>query len=370
MKRRFILYRRRRGGMFYVEDTVARKQESLGTRERGEALAMVNARNEAVRQPHLNLQIAKAYLAGTDSAASTRTWQHAVDALIETKHGPTKDRWQRAARESALDLIRNRVIIETQAEPLLAALKAGTVSTNVHLRKLHNFCLSMNWLPWPIIPKRLWPEVRFRPKRAITIEEHHLIIEREKNPERRDFYDLCWHVGGSQTDVANLTAEDIDWPNQTIAYARRKTGSLAMLRFGSEIGEILRRLPISGPLFPYLRTVRAGDRATEFKQRCDGLGIKGVSLHSYRYAWAERAKQCGYPERFAQEALGHNSKAVHRAYAKKAQVTLPPLEEYEKRSSQSKVIPMPLPNGAPSVAAAASAAIGERQQTAKPAASA
>jgi hypothetical protein len=42
-------------------------------------------------------------------------------------------------------------------------------------------------------------------------------------------------------------------------------------------------------LFPYLRTVRAGDRATEFKQRCDGLNIKGVSLHSYRYAWAERA---------------------------------------------------------------------------------
>jgi hypothetical protein len=32
--------------------------------------------------------------------------------------------------------------------------------------------------------------------------------------------------------------------------------------------------------------------------------------------------------------LGHNSKAVHRAYAKKAQVTLPPLEEYE-----SKIVP-------------------------------
>src|SRR5205823_10906942 len=121
MKRRFILYRRRRGGMFYVEDTVARKQESLGTRERGEALAMVNARNEAIRQPHLNLQIAKAYLAGTDSAVSTRTWQHALDVLIETKHGPTMDRWRRAAKESALDLIRDRVIIETQAEPLLAA---------------------------------------------------------------------------------------------------------------------------------------------------------------------------------------------------------------------------------------------------------
>jgi len=53
--------------------------------------------------------------------------------------------------------------------------------------------------------------------------------------------------------------------------------------------------------------------------------------HSYRYAWAERAKTCGYPERFAQLALGHNSKAVHRAYAKAAQVTLPPLEEYERK---------------------------------------
>jgi integrase len=57
----------------------------------------------------------------------------------------------------------------------------------------------------------------------------------------------------------------------------------------------------------------------------DGLRIKGVSLHSYRYTWAERAKQCGYPERFAQEALGHNSKAVHRAYARQAKVRLPSL---------------------------------------------
>jgi integrase len=163
----------------------------------------------------------------------------------------------------------------------------------------------MSWLPWPIIPKRLWPEVPFQPKRAITIEEHQLIIEREKNPERRNFYELCWHLGGSQTDIANLKAEDIDWANRRIAYTRQKTGSLAMIHFGDDIEAVLRRLSIVGPLFPYLQTVRCGDRATEFKQRCEGLGIKGVSLHSYRYAWAERAKQCGYPERFAQEALGH-----------------------------------------------------------------
>jgi len=63
------------------------------------------------------------------------------------------------------------------------------------------------------------------------------------------------------------------------------------------------------------------------------LGIKGVTLHSYRYAWAERARVAGMPERFAQEALGHNSKAVHRAYAKRALVKVPSLEEYEAKAA-------------------------------------
>jgi integrase len=54
-----------------------------------------------------------------------------------------------------------------------------------------------------------------------------------------------------------------------------------------------------------------------------------VSLHSYRYAWAERALKRGFPERFAQQALGHNSKAVHRAYAKHAEVTVPSLADWE-----------------------------------------
>ena len=61
----------------------------------------------------------------------------------------------------------------------------------------------------------------------------------------------------------------------------------------------------------YLCTVWAGVRATKFKQRCVGLGISAFFLHSYRYAWAERALKCWFPGRFAQQALGHNSKAVH-----------------------------------------------------------
>ena len=45
------------------------------------------------------------------------------------------------------------------------------------------------------------------------------------------------------------------------------------------------------------------------------------------------ALKCGYPERFAMENLGQNSKAVHRAYAKRALMKLPSLEEYERQAA-------------------------------------
>jgi integrase len=339
MKRRYRLIRRgERGSKFYCVDTLTGKRTSLGTAHPDEAGQLVLAKNQALRQPVLNLHIAKAYLAGSDSGVATRTWQAAMDALVATKEGENRRRWLTAIKDHAFDPIRDFVIVETRTEQLLAVVQRGTVSTNVFLRKLHNFCLDMSWLPWPVIPKRQWPAVRYDKKRAITLAEHQAIVGREKNPERRAFYLLAWHLGASQSDLAGLTAQDIDWQERLISYTRKKTGVPAQIHFGNEVGEILRTLPESGLLFPYLSTVRPGDRATRFRQRCVGLGIVGVSLHSYRYAWAERARSCGYPERFAQEALGHNSAAVHRAYVKRALVKVPSLEEYERQPDKGKIV--------------------------------
>lgn len=265
-----------------------------------------------------------------------------MQALTAMKQGANRERWLRAAKDKAFAPLLPKVIIETHAELLLRVLQMGKVSTNVYLRRLHNFCLDMNWLPWPLIPKRQWPAVRFKDKRAITWEEHCRIIARENNPERKAFYQLAWHIGASQSDLAHLEAENVDRTNRIICFVRMKTRWRSQqppqIRFGKEVETILATLPKFGPLFPYLRGVRPTDRANEFRQRCIGLGIKGVTLHSYRYAWAERAKVVGYPERFAQLALGHNSKAVRRAYAKNAQVTLPPLEDYESNTSAATII--------------------------------
>jgi hypothetical protein len=52
--------------------------------------------------------------------------------------------------------------------------------------------------------------VQFKEKRAITLEEHQQIIAAEVNPERKALYQLCWHLGGSEGDIASLKAEDVD----------------------------------------------------------------------------------------------------------------------------------------------------------------
>ena len=332
MKTRYrLICRGIRGGAYYCVDTTTGKRTSLGTTNADDAQQIIEAKNNSVRQPILNLQIAKAYLAGSDDSMKTRTWQNAIEALIGTKKGANKERWLCVAKDKALAPLLPKVIIETQGELLLRVLQCGKVSTNVYLRRLHNFCVDMNWLPWPLVPKRQWPAVEFKEKRAITLTEHLAIVARETNPERKAFYKLAWYLGASQSDLAFLQAEDVDWSNNVISYRRMKTGTVAIMRLDAEMAEILRDLPGNGPLFPYLRTVRAGDRATEFKQRCTGLGIKGVSLHSYRYAWAERAKTAGYPERYAQVNIGQNSKAVHRAYSRNAPVEMPALSEYERQ---------------------------------------
>ena len=330
MKQRYRIFPRP-WGVYYYEDLTTGKQATLKTRDKAEAYRLVAAMNETAEAPAFSLQLARVYWQAGDPAGAKRTWQDVMVEIPKLKQGDTQRRWLVAIKDKALDSLRHRVVLETQAEHFLKVLGAGSVSTNIYLRRIHNFALDMNWLPWPILPKKRWPAVNFKEKRAIRWEEHQAIIAREPNRERKAFYQLAWHLGASQSDLAFLEAENIDWQNQVISYQRMKTKTIAIMRLDEEMIEILKDLPGTGPLFPYLRTVRAGDRATEFKQRCEGLGIKGVSLHSYRYAWAERAKAAGYPERYAQVNLGHNSRAMTRAYSRNAEVQMPSLSEWEKQ---------------------------------------
>jgi hypothetical protein len=155
MNQRFILFRR--AGVFYAEDTTTGKQASLRTKSEAEAKTLLHAKNESFRQPVLNLQIARAYLAASDPSAATRIWQVPMDEMTKQKTGPTRVRHVQAMKDKAFDLIRNLPIIETNATHFLKVLHAGSVATNVFLRRIHNFALDMSWLPWPVLPKKQWP---------------------------------------------------------------------------------------------------------------------------------------------------------------------------------------------------------------------
>lgn len=344
MKQKFRLYRRKASGRYYAKDNVTSQQQSLGTTHRTEALRLLYALNEADYQPAFNGHLARTYLSAGDPEIGKRDWQWVMNALQQSKTSwskSTQDRYASSIAEKALDPIRRVVLIETRPEHFLDVIRDGTVSTNIFLRRLHSYAVGMKWLPWPVLTSRQWPRIKFKPRRGITWEEHQKLLAREKDPEKRAFLELIWHVGAAQIDLVSLTDANLNWSNRTISYHRCKTKKLAVLRFGDAVAEILRRLPPNGPLFPKWSKLTSAQRASRFQERCERVGVSGVSLHSYRYAWAERAAEAGYPERYAQQALGHASAAIHRAYAKKARVEVPPLEEFERTRSVAKVIPLP-----------------------------
>jgi len=57
--RYFIFRNKTRGGYFYIQERVTRKQESLGTKDETTAKRLLNARKEANRLPAISRQIAQ-----------------------------------------------------------------------------------------------------------------------------------------------------------------------------------------------------------------------------------------------------------------------------------------------------------------------
>jgi hypothetical protein len=139
MKLRYRLFLRRKS-VYYAFDDTTKTFTSLKTKDKAEANRLLMAMNEAGKQPAMNLSLARVYLRHSDPMVSVRTWQNVLDEIIAIKTGPTQARWKSAAKDKAFDSAApRRILIETQAEHLLAVLRTGTVSTNAFLRKVHNF---------------------------------------------------------------------------------------------------------------------------------------------------------------------------------------------------------------------------------------
>jgi integrase len=346
MHERYQMYKRK-SGVFYAKDRKTGQRLSLATNDLAEAKRLLTAKNQATEQPCLNVAMARVYLSAQSPEFVSRNWGHLIELVAQGYEGATAVRWRKFAISAPLKLLVDLPLYQTEAAHLLAVLahkKAG-VSTNVWLRILHNRALDLGWLLAPALHKKLWPKVKYKDRRAIKATEHAQVLLSEKMDDYRKFFRLLWETGGSQTDIANLRGENVDWANSRLFYSRKKLanrgGGMASLAIGAGMKAVLEELPSSGPLFPRLRLLTEDERASHFRKVCLRVGIVGVTLHSYRYAWAERAYAAGMPEREAQAHLGHGSRAVHRAYARNAEIVTLPLDHYEEVKA-TKLLPFTL----------------------------
>jgi len=241
MKTKYTLFRR--SGIYYSQDAATGQQKSLHTRDEAEALKLINARNEAHRQPVLNLQLARAYLTASDPAFVERTWQVVMEQMQARGKDASRERYETVFRSNSFDGLRQKKLLETTADDFLAVFKTGKVSIVYFLKRLHNFALNLGWIAIPIVAPYPWPKYDPKGRRGITREEQEAILACEKKAEWKLYLELLWETGAAQSDAANFTAEDIDWQTRTISYFRQKTGSLAQFTISKKLETVLSHLP-------------------------------------------------------------------------------------------------------------------------------
>ena len=229
----------------------AATQPAHPRRRRGPRL--LHAKNEALRQPAINRQIARAYLTACDPLIATRTWQNVMDE-IPRPSGNTRTRWETAIKDQSLrPPPRAWSSLETRAEHFLRVLERGggvhqfLPAAHSQLRPGHGLAAVAG------AAQKRWPIVRFKAKRAITWEEHQKILAgREHNPEWHGVLSAPLVPGRFPVGHRHLCAPRTSiGPTGPLPTPARKTGSLSLIRFGEAVAEILRsRLQAGLPASP------------------------------------------------------------------------------------------------------------------------
>ena len=281
-----------------------------------------------------HLTMAKAHLDMVDPELSKRTWGELMNDWVNDKNlaPSTIERRTKELERGVFPLLKDRLLCDTTIEALIVEWKPrmGVFAKNT-MRHLQNHAKNLGWILNPIV-KPIHMKVHkkeHRDTRAITQEEHNVICEHlidgangvwpvtrlTHGFEKHDYYQFLFLTGAAQTDGANITDANIDWKKKELTYNRQKTGEACAIKIAGSLETLLESLPKKGQLFPSIAAMNQNRRSLDFRQVRNAKGLKGISLHSYRYWMAELFAKAGRPIREAQIALGHSSKAVATAYA-------------------------------------------------------
>jgi len=133
----YRLYRRntRANGTFYAQNKQTGARESLGTKNRSEALKLLHAKNEAACQPVFNREMAKVYLRAQDPEFCERTWQQVADLIDDAYEGATKKRFAKFVKSGPMAALRKIKLVDTTANDMLAVLTHGRAGVRAAVRK-------------------------------------------------------------------------------------------------------------------------------------------------------------------------------------------------------------------------------------------
>jgi len=106
MQDRYTMFRR--GAVLYYEDRTTGQQKSLRTRDESEARRILQAKNDAVNQPLMNLVMAKTYLAAQDPKLVVRTWADVMQMFCERGKASTRIRHERVVRSKPMQYLHAR----------------------------------------------------------------------------------------------------------------------------------------------------------------------------------------------------------------------------------------------------------------------
>jgi integrase len=255
-----------------------------------------------------------------------KTWGDLVALYASLGATPTVERKLKEFRQLRWKELKALTFNQTQPLHFLELLKSGGTYTQECLKAIQNYALDNHDIPRPILATKWWPKRLKRTPRAITLEEHTVLVSNIVAKHWRYYLELLWETGASQSDAASFRLEFIR--KGVLEYQRKKTGTRAAFQLSEKASMIVvaaTRGRDKGFILPQIERLSSNNRAHIFRTQCMRLDVRGVTLHSYRYAWAQRAFEQGVPERLAKIGLGHNSSAIHHYYAKGASVVAPAL---------------------------------------------
>ena len=96
----------KRGNVFYCEDRTTGQQKSLQTRDEEQAQRVIQAKNDAVKLPQMNLVMAKTYLSAQDPKMITRTWADVMARFCDRKNDNSRIRHELVVRTKPMQFLK------------------------------------------------------------------------------------------------------------------------------------------------------------------------------------------------------------------------------------------------------------------------